>query len=143
MLRVKVTEEGVFINGKRATRLQTDGSRECFVSGNVIVKLNDSEMFYQSNAELRKWKVIEPRDKQYFVPPISGKIARKNGWIAQRIIKFKCGRRKYASHQVIKAIARKYNLKDFESMENKNGTLLPCNWGILPTGQPVIFDWGY
>jgi hypothetical protein len=142
---ITVKNNTVTINGKRARRIYTGGSRPCFIGSGVIVKLNDQHWLFshlrQSSRELRIWKqLIEPRDRKYFVAPIAGQI-RGNGWIAQRIIKFRRGRRPLWAYRLIGDILRKYGIHDV--VEDGDGKIYPVNWAMTLDGQPIIYDWGW
>jgi len=139
-MNINVLGNSVLINRKKAKRLYTQGARECFVGNGIIVKLND-KLYRQSSTELRRWRNIDSKDRKYFARPIVGQIM-GNGWIAQKIIKFRRGRRSKHSKQVAEALFRKYGIRD---LFDTDGSFLdyPVNWGVRKNGSVVIYDWGY
>ena len=135
----------VTINGKRAKRFYTLGSRLCYVSDGIIVKLNDEgalQHLHQSSRELRIWEhIINDGDKRYFQKPIAGQI-RGNGWIAQRFVKFRRGRKPGWAWKLAEKLSDKYGiLKDCR--ESDGSFVYGFNWGITEDGQFVIYDWGF
>jgi len=142
-MKVVLKNGQVFIDGKPAKRIHTNGSRQCLVRKGIIVKLNDG--LRQSSRELRLWNIIEPKDRKYFVPPISGQI-RGKGWIAQRIIKFKRGRRPNWTYYFVENLMRKYGIQDLLGdyfLDGDDEKIISANWGITESGQPIIFDYGW
>lgn len=136
--KIVITNNAVFVNGKRARRIYTSGSRKRLVANNIIIKLND-EHYRQSSTELRKWKIITRKDRCCFAKPIVGKI-RGNGWIAEKLIKFKKGRRTKQAWKEAEKLAQKYNIKDCLT----DGKLtLAINWGVDKHNNVIWYDYGY
>jgi hypothetical protein len=144
-MKISVSPDGVFVNGKRARRLQAASSRKCYIADGIIVKLNDSDCFTQmrqSSRELRIWQqLIEPCDKKYFARPIAGQI-RGNGWIAERIIKFRRGRKPQWAWKLAEYLADKYGILR-DCRERDGSFAYSTNWGIRDDGRFVCYDWGY
>jgi len=145
MPRIIVTDHGVTINGKTAKRIHTGSSRRCFVGDGIIVKLNDDHCLFkwmrQSSRELRIWEHIENKDRKYFQKPIAGQI-RGNGWIAQRLIHFKRGRKPKWAWQLAERLSDKYGIL-LDCRERDGSFVSSVNWGITEDGKFKIYDWGY
>ncbi len=136
MGNIQVMHGWVYINGKKARKLVTGGSREVFEGEGIIVKLDD-EIWHQSSSEKKRWKGISSKDRQYFQEP----IATGRGWIAQRKIRFRRGRRPRWAYRLIGELAKKYNIEDFMNWDWE--TEFPhFNWCMREDGTPVIYDWG-
>lgn len=144
-MKITVTYDGVFVNGKRAKSVYSTGSRKCYAANGIIVKLNDSgclSYLRQSSRELRIWQQrIEPQDRKYFERPIAGQIMGR-GWIAQRIIKFRRGRKPRWAWELAERLSDKYGiLRDCREIDGSFA--FSVNWGIREDGRFVCYDWGY
>lgn len=141
---IKIVRGVPFVNGKRAKKIWTGSARRCFVANGVIIKVSQNyDTFKQSNTEIRIWKnVIEDHDKKYFAKPIDWAMNKNGGWIAQRIIKFKRGRRPLAAWKFVENIAERYGIMN-DCFCSVDGFCMSANWGIRQNGRPVIYDWGY
>jgi hypothetical protein len=91
-MNIRVSNRAVFVNGKRIPRIYGFSSRKIFIGEGVVVKLDGDDGFScdrQCAREMSKWKSMCKEDRKYFVKP----IASGRGWIAQKKIKFRKGRR--------------------------------------------------
>lgn len=128
----------MFINGIKAKRKYTGGERSIYIADGFILKVDpEGTIYHQCNVEAYLWNkvILDPCDRKHFVPL----IAWGDGWVAQKFVKFKRGRRPTWTWKLIESLMLKYNITD----AIWNGEMdVPCNWGILQDGTPVIYDWG-
>jgi len=137
--RIEIHGKVVTINGTRARKIWTGGDRDCYVARDIIVKkLGRYSWMDQSAREWHIWQRIEKRDRKYFAAP----IAHGRGWIAQRVVKFKRGRRPRAAWELAERLARKYGILN-DCFETDGSFDLWVNWGVREDGRVVIFDWGF
>lgn len=128
----------VTINGKRARfNKRLSSRRACYVAAGFIVKIGDCDDWASEHA---RYKSIFPKDRKYFVPIVaSGKVSGRP-WIAQPFMKFRPGRISNHAIELIGKLVDRYDLFDVTYMcagwsVDKN------NWAILPSGQPIIYDY--
>lgn len=133
----------VFVNNIRAKKIYTGSARSCFIYKKIIIKVSDcnQDFYRQSNHELDVWKYIEKSDRRFFQCIIAGKKNKNGGWVAQRLIKFKRGRRPLSAWRKVASIAHKYKI--LNDCIDRNVFWCSINWGVRKNGIPVIYDWGY
>lgn len=126
----------ILINGEKIKLYRIGGLRlKCFY-GDYVIKFDDEDgdIYYpQTLREIEVWKRIKPKHRKYFAKLLAWNS--KEGYLIQERIKFKQGRRKNGSDEIICELQEFYGIDDLGFGKNDN-------WGIRADGTPVIYDWG-
>ena len=136
-----INKSTVFLNGELLKKLSRPKScRKIYSNEEYIVKVEWDDKYYMSQCKQENdlWKLIDRRDKKFFLPILYFKETKRYDVVIQPRIEMKMYKKKETFEkfwkQGVDRMVRKYKLDDLESCELKN-------WGIW-NGKPVIFDYG-
>ena len=137
---VKIDGKKVWINGKRAKRINKYSTRLCFNTGKYVIKIENEEdcdrkYFHQCRHEYRIWNKLSKEHKKYFVPILQYEHNKEYDYVIEPFIKLRVGRRSKHSWEIIDKITNIYRLNDILYYP-------ACNWFITKDGNPVILDYG-
>jgi hypothetical protein len=123
-----------FYAGKRL-RFLNDESRKVWRYNDFVIKVEDEESKYQTNAEMDFYKQLKTVDAKYFPKYIAG--SRKNGIVVTTFEPMRyTGLRSKKNKEIVNSLVNKYGICDVQGDEN-------YNWAIhRKTNSVIIFDLG-
>lgn len=147
-VKVEFRNGWVFINGKNAKffkprdlkeiqredSLLGDIGRVIYERDNILVKFDDTH-WHQTMNEIKLWKIIDKKDKQYFCDILDWD-KENYSWMAVRKEEIKdTDNLSKKNTDILIYLIEKYSLRDiFINFRNNRGT--------RPDGSLIVYDWG-